>query len=297
MNPHLKKGIILAGGLGTRMYPTTRTACKQLLPVYDKPLVYYPLATLMQFGITDILLISTSQDTPRFEELLGDGNTLGIRIKYKIQEKPKGIAQALIIAEEFIGDDNIVLILGDNIFYDVADFVRMAESFTGGAMIFGYAVDNPGRYGVLEFDDSGRVVSIEEKPSHPKSDYAVTGLYIYDNEVIEIAKSLRPSARGELEITDINRAYLDRGRLLVNRLGRGIAWLDTGTHSSLLEAGNFIETIEKRQGQKIACPEEIAYRLKYINREDLVDLIGAMPECSYRSYLEKLARDETETDK
>ena len=297
MNPNLKKGIILAGGMGTRMYPITRTACKQLLPVYDKPLVYYPLATLMQFGITDILLISTHQDTPRFKELLGDGNTLGIRITYKIQEKPEGIAQALIIAEEFIGDDNIVLILGDNIFYDVADFVRMTESFSGGAMIFGYAVDNPGRYGVLEFDDSGRAISIEEKPAHPKSDYAVTGLYIYDSEAIKIAKSLKPSERGELEITDINRAYLVSGRLIVNRLERGIAWLDTGTHASMLEAGNFIETIEKRQGRKIACLEEIAFRLKYINREDLVKLSRAMPECSYRKYIEKLARKEPENDK
>ena len=296
MNPNLKKGIILAGGLGTRMYPITRTACKQLLPVYDKPLIYYPLATLMQFGIRDILLISTPQDTPRFIELLGDGGCFGIKLSYKIQDQPEGIAQAFVIAEDFIGNDNVVLILGDNIFYDAADFVKMSQAFDTGAMIFGYAVKNPGRYGVLEFNKSGRVVSIEEKPTRPKSDYAVTGLYIYDNDVIKIAKALKPSGRGELEITDVNNIYLKNGKLIANRLGRGIAWLDTGTHASMLEAGNFIETIEKRQGQKIACPEEIAFRMGYIKQADLQKLIRAMPECSYRTYLEKIINVENETE-
>jgi glucose-1-phosphate thymidylyltransferase len=282
----VKKGIILAGGAGTRLYPTTQVACKQLLPIYDKPMIYYPLATLMLFGISEVLIISTPSDTPGFQSLFGDGSRLGLNITYRVQPKPEGIAQAFIIGEEFIGSDPVALILGDNIFYGVYDFLREARSFTDGAMVFGYYVKDPQRYGVVEFDADGRVVSIEEKPSRPKSKYAVTGLYLYDSDVVSIARGLRPSARGELEITDVNRSYLERGKLTVVRLGRGIAWLDTGTHESLLDAGNFIATIEHRQGQKIACLEEIAFRMGLINRDKMLAIIEEMADNSYRDYLQ-----------
>jgi len=285
MNRGLNKGIILAGGSGTRLHPATNVVCKQLLPVYDKPMIYYPLSTLMLFGITEILLISTPEDTPRFETLLGNGRSLGLNISYRVQEQPKGIAQAFLIGEEFIGDDPVALILGDNIFYGAYDFLRAASSFREGAMVFGYNVSDPERYGVVEWDAEGRVVSIEEKPKQPKSNYAVTGLYLYDSDVVEIARSLKPSARGELEITDVNRAYLTQGRLKVVRLGRGIAWLDTGTYESMLDAGNFIATIERRQGQKIACIEEIAYRMRFINRSQVQTVLDNMVDNAYKRYL------------
>jgi glucose-1-phosphate thymidylyltransferase len=281
----MKKGIILAGGSGTRLYPVTQVACKQLLPIYDKPMIYYPLSSLMLFGITDILIISTPHDTPRFEELLGDGSRLGLKLSYLVQPKPQGIAQAFLVGEKFIAGDPVALILGDNIFYGVYDFLREARLFSDGALVFGYNVKDPQRYGVVEFDKNGNAISIEEKPSHPKSNYAVTGLYLYDSTVVSVAKSIKPSARGELEITDVNRAYLERGKLQVARLGRGIAWLDTGTHDSLLEAGNFIATIEKRQGQKIACLEEVAFRMGMIDRDKLAALIKDMSDNSYREYL------------
>ncbi len=281
----VQKGIILAGGAGTRLYPVTQVACKQLLPLYDKPMIYYPLSTLMLFGVTDILLISTQDDTPKFQALLGDGSMLGLNISYRVQPKPEGIAQAFLIGEDFVGNDSVVLILGDNVFYGVYDFLREARSFREGALVFGYYVKDPERYGVVEFDGDGRVISIEEKPSHPKSNYAVTGLYLYNSDVVQIAKSLKPSARGELEITDVNRAYLEKGSLKVVRLGRGIAWLDTGTHDSMLDASNFIATIEKRQGQKIACVEEIAYRMRFINRRQMQALLDGMADNSYKKYL------------
>ncbi len=285
MMGEVRKGIILAGGLGSRLYPVTQVACKQLLPLYDKPMIYYPLSTLMLFGITEVLIISTPKDTPMFEDLLGDGHRLGLNIAYEVQEKPSGIAQAFLIAEKFIGNENVVLILGDNVFYGVYDFLRHARSFREGALVFGYYVRDPQRYGVVEFDDAGRVVSIEEKPKHPKSNYAVTGLYIYDAEVVEITKKLKPSGRGELEITDVNKAYLERGKLRVEKLGRGIAWLDTGTHESMLDAGNFIATIEKRQGLKIACIEEIAYRMRFINRKQIHNVLDEMADNEYKKYL------------
>ena len=291
MSDRKVKGIILAGGSGSRLYPTTQVACKQLLPVYDKPLIYYPLSTLMLMGITDILVISTPEDTPRFEELIGDGSRLGIRITYQVQDAPNGIAEAFIIGEDFIGDDHVALILGDNIFYGAIDFQEHAASFDGGAKVFGYYVKNPRRYGVVEFDDEDRALSIEEKPVRPKSNYAVTGLYLYDSRVISIARSLKPSERGELEITDVNRAYLELGELQVVRLGRGIAWLDTGTHESMLDAGEFIATIEKRQGQKIACIEEIAYRLGYMDRRRMQAIIDEMGQNSYREYLEAVVNE------
>lgn len=281
----LTKGIILAGGSGTRLHPVTKVACKQLLPVYDKPMIYYPLSTLMLFGITDVLVISTPEDTSKFEDLLGDGSRLGIRLSYKVQPKPEGIAQAFLVGEEFIGSDPVALILGDNIFYGVYDFLRQARSFTDGATVFGYYVSDPERYGVVSFDKDGRAETIEEKPARPKSHYAVTGLYLYDNEVVNIAKNLKPSARGELEITDVNKVYLDKGKLTVARLGRGIAWLDTGTHESLLDAGNFIATVEKRQGLKIACLEEIAFRMGTITRDQLAALADGMANNSYKKYL------------
>lgn len=291
MQTEVRKGIILAGGSGSRLYPVTQVACKQLLPVYDKPMIYYPLSTLMLFGITEILLISTPKDIPQFQSLLGNGNHLGLNITYKIQEKPSGIAQAFIIGEEFIGNDNVVLILGDNIFYGVYDFLRHARQFQSGALVFGYYVGDPQRYGVVEFDEVGRVVSIEEKPKQPKSNYAVTGLYIYDSRVAEIARNLKPSGRGELEITDVNKAYLEKGLLRVEKLGRGIAWLDTGTHESMLDAANFISTIEKRQGQKIACLEEIAYRMRFINRQQMVALLEKMADNDYKKYLLEVTRE------
>jgi glucose-1-phosphate thymidylyltransferase len=279
------KGIILAGGSGTRLYPVTQVVCKQLLPIYDKPMIFYPMATLMLFGITDIFLISTPQDIPRFKDIFGDGSQLGLNITYKVQDKPEGIAQAFLLAEEFIGDDPVVLILGDNIFYGVYDFLREARTFDGGGLVFGYYVKDPQRYGVVEFDDSGKVTSIAEKPKQPKSNYAVTGLYLYDSDVVSVAKSLKPSARGELEITDVNKAYLERGDLKLVKLGRGIAWLDTGTHESMLDASEFIATIEKRQGQKIACLEEIAYRMRFVNRRQMQTIIDAMPDNDYKKYL------------
>jgi len=291
MSTGVRKGIILAGGSGSRLYPVTQVACKQLMPIYDKPMVYYPLSTLMLFGVTDILIISTPADTPKFEALLGDGHRLGISISYKVQERPEGIAQAFVLGEEFIGDDNIALILGDNVFYGVYDFLRGVRNFSSGAVVFGYYVKDPQRYGVVEFKADGSVLSIEEKPEHPKSNYAVTGLYLYDSRVVSLAKGLKPSARGELEITDINREYLAAGDLKVVKLGRGIAWLDTGTHESLLDAGNFIATVERRQGQKIACVEEIAYRMRYINRSQMEALLSDMTDNSYREYLRDVVEE------
>ena len=289
------KGILLAGGAGTRLYPLTEVASKQLQPVYDKPMIYYPLSTLMLGGITDILLISTPQDLPRFRALLGDGSRWGIRLSYAEQAKPEGIAQAFLIAEEFIGGDSVTLILGDNIFYGALNLRQiMAEfddvaipGFELGARIFGYPVNDPERYGVVEFDANGRVLSIEEKPAKPRSRYAVPGLYVYDNTVLEKAHALVPSARGELEITDINRAYLEQGKLFVEKLGRGIAWLDTGTHASLLEAANFIYTLEARQGLKISCLEEIAVEQGLISVDDLREQVAKMGSGTYAAYLRR----------
>jgi glucose-1-phosphate thymidylyltransferase len=290
----ITKGIVLAGGAGSRLYPLTLVASKQLQPVYDKPMIYYPLATLMMAGINDILIISTPHDTPRFETLLGDGSRWGIRITYKIQPEPKGIAQAFLVGEEFIGKDPVCLILGDNIFYGKIGLDMIAREFTTGARIFGYYVHDPERYGVVEFDASGNAVSIEEKPARPKSSYAVPGLYLYDGKVVEIAKMIRPSARGELEITDVNLEYLRRGELRVEKLGRGIAWLDTGTHQSLLEASHFIGTLEARQGLKIACLEEIALRMGYIDCRGMEAAIGETPKSSYRDYLMRVLKEVNE---
>jgi len=287
----IKKGIVLAGGAGSRLYPLTLVASKQLQPVYDKPMIYYPLATLMMAGVRDILIISTPHDTPRFEALLGDGSRWGMRISYRVQPEPKGIAQAFLIGEEFIDDDPVSLILGDNIFYGKMGLDKIFRDFSGGAKVFGYPVNDPERYGVVEFDKEGRVLSIEEKPASPKSHYAVPGLYLYDRNVVEITKGIKPSARGELEITDINVAYLKRGDLMVERLGRGIAWLDTGTHMSLLEASHFIGTLEARQGLKIACLEEIAYRHGFIDRDGMGKIIADTPKSSYRDYLEMVLKD------
>lgn len=288
MSQGIKKGIILAGGAGSRLYPLTLVASKQLQPVYDKPMIYYPLATLMTAGIKDILLISTPHDTPRFETLLGNGSRWGIKISYKVQPEPKGIAQAFLVGEEFIDNQSVSLILGDNIFYGKMNLDIIVSEFTSGARVFGYQVTDPERYGVVAFDGNGKVLSIEEKPVQPKSNYAIPGLYLYDKYVVEIAKSIKPSPRGELEITDINLEYLRRGELMVERLGRGIAWLDTGTHKSLLEASNFIETIESRQGLKIACLEEIALRRGFLTCQKMKEVIEVTPNSSYREYLQRV---------
>ena len=284
----MNKAIILAGGAGTRLYPLTRIVCKQLLPVYDKPMIYHPLSTLMLAGIQDILIISTPQDLPRFEELLGDGSRLGIRISYKAQPKPEGIAQAFILGAEFLKDaDHSVLILGDNIFYGNLDFLREALHLESGACVFAYPVRDPERYGVVEFDETGKVISLEEKPLKPRSNFAVPGLYVYDKEVVQICRELKPSARGELEITDVNLTYMGQGRLHVRVLNRGMAWLDTGTPVSLMEASNYIAAIEHRQGLKIACLEEIAYSKGYIDRAEFELLIASLPKSEYRAYLEQ----------
>jgi glucose-1-phosphate thymidylyltransferase len=290
-------GIVLAGGAGTRLHPMTLVASKQMLPLYDKPMVYYPLSTLMLGGIQDILIISTPKDLPRFRELLGDGRRLGMRFSYAEQPEPKGIAQAFLIGAEFIGDSPVCLILGDNLFYGDIRFLRDAMKRKKGATVFGYPVHDPERYGVVEFDGDGRVISIEEKPKQPKSRFAVPGVYCYDNRVVEIARRLKPSARGELEITDVNRVYLDKGELRVELMGRGIAWLDTGTPQSLLEASNFIASIENRQGLKIGCLEEVAYRMEYIDLKRLTALAEELGKSNYGEYLRQIAQEERDAQR
>lgn len=287
----IHKGIILAGGAGSRLYPLTLVASKQLQPVYDKPMIYYPLATLMMAGIRDILIISTPEDTPRFEALLGDGSRWGIRLSYKVQPQPKGIAQAFLVGEEFIAGEAVCLILGDNIFYGKMDIHNIIQDFKDGAVIFGYYVNDPERYGVVEFDAEGKATSIEEKPAKPKTNYAVPGLYFYDKNITQIARAMKPSARGELEITDVNMEYLRRGKLHVVPLGRGIAWLDTGTHTSLLEASHFIGTLEARQGLKIACLEEVAYRMGFVDKKKMKQVIEETPKSTYRDYLERILKE------
>ena len=293
INPLNRKGIILAGGSGTRLYPLTKAISKQLMPVYDKPMIYYPLSTLMLAGIKDIMIISTPTDLPHFQELLGDGSEWGIKLSYKVQPSPDGLAQAFILAEDFIGDSPVCLILGDNLFFghNLTESLNNANQEDQGATIFGYHVQNPTAYGVAEFDENGKVLSLEEKPAQPKSNFAVPGLYFYDNNVVSIAKAIKPSARGELEITDVNKVYLQDGLLNVEPLGRGSAWLDTGTHDDLLDAGQFIATIEKRQGLKVCCPEEIAYRLGYINDAQLIRLADPMLKNGYGKYLLNLLKE------
>lgn len=288
------KGIILAGGSGTRLYPITKGISKQLIPVYDKPMIYYPLSTLMLAGIRNILVISTPEYTPLFESLLGDGSDFGINLSYKVQEHPNGLAEAFILGKEFIGSDSVCLILGDNIYYGsgLSKQLQEAAKKDDGATVFGYHVNDPERFGVVEFDENMHALSIEEKPEHPKSNYAVTGLYFYDNDVVEIAENLKPSDRGELEITDVNREYLRRGKLDVKLMGRGYAWLDTGTHDSMLEAASFISTIQKRQNLKVACLEEIAYRMHWISREKLIELAQPLKKNDYGQYMLRLASEE-----
>ena len=288
------KGIILAGGSGTRLYPITRGISKQLIPVYDKPMIYYPLSTLMLAGIREILVISTPDYLPLFEGLLGDGSEWGLSLSYQVQEHPNGLAEAFILGEDFIGDDAVCLILGDNIYYGagLSELVQSAAQKTTGATVFGYHVNDPERFGVVEFDDAMHAVSIEEKPAQPKSNYAVTGLYFYDNQVVDIAKQIQPSPRGELEISDVNSEYLKRGQLDVKLMGRGYAWLDTGTHDSMMEAANFIATVQKRQNLKVACLEEIAYRMVYIDRDQLVKLAQPLKKNDYGQYLLRLAKEQ-----